>query len=482
MLIMKYIMKMINLISKIISKVKKKLPKHQSCNEKKIQTFNLQKQHSLIIFVATIIVTAVLIIQSFYVPAYAIKVNGENIGIVADTELYESAVDYVETQATEILGKEYKLDENTEFSLTLTAKDELASVNELKTSLLRQVDELKKNYVLTVNGETIGASEDKAVLQDLLNKVASQYTNESTIEYQFEQDVSITYDYTSIDTQSDLTAIYKMLTSNTEEVVTYTAVKGDTYSEIASEHGMKLNELMELNPNADLDKLMIGDVIIIKKPVPFLSIRTVNKLTYTEPIESPIEYIEDTSMYVGDSKTKIKGTDGYAQITAYVTYMNGKEINRKVIDTITIEEPTKTVIAKGITPRPKTASYGTYIWPVSGKITSRTGNRYIFGGMSYHAGLDIAAPYGTAVKASDGGRVTFSGWSGDYGNLVIITHDNGTQTYYAHNSSLLVSTGERVYQGQSIAKVGSTGLSTGNHSHFEVRANGSIRNPYDYLS
>ena len=102
--------------------------------------------------------------------------------------------------------------------------------------------------------------------------------------------------------------------------------------------------------------------------------------------------------------------------------------------------------------------------------------------MSYHAGLDIAAPYGTAVKASDGGRVTFSGWSGDYGNLVIITHDNGTQTYYAHNSSLLVSTGERVYQGQSIAKVGSTGLSTGNHSHFEVRANGSIRNPYDYLS
>ena len=85
------------------------------------------------------------------------------------------------------------------------------------------------------------------------------------------------------------------------------------------------------------------------------------------------------------------------------------------------------------------------------------------------------------VKAADGGTVSFAGWKGDYGNLVIITHDDGTQTYYAHNSNLLVSEGDSVYQGQAIAEAGSTGRSTGSHCHFEVRVNGEVQNPYDYL-
>ena len=84
--------------------------------------------------------------------------------------------------------------------------------------------------------------------------------------------------------------------------------------------------------------------------------------------------------------------------------------------------------------------------------------------------------------AADGGTVTFSGWKGTYGNLVIITHDNGTKTYYGHNSSLLVSAGQKVYRGQPIAKAGSTGRSTGVHCHFEVRVNGSAVNPLNFLN
>ena len=84
--------------------------------------------------------------------------------------------------------------------------------------------------------------------------------------------------------------------------------------------------------------------------------------------------------------------------------------------------------------------------------------------------------------ASDGGLVTYSGWnSGGYGYLIVITHDDGSQTYYAHNSSLLVSKGERVWQGQAIAKMGSTGRSTGNHCHFEIRINGQRVNPSNYV-
>ena len=77
--------------------------------------------------------------------------------------------------------------------------------------------------------------------------------------------------------------------------------------------------------------------------------------------------------------------------------------------------------------------------------------------------------------------LTFAGYKGSYGNLVVITHDNGTQTYYGHNSSLLVSAGQKVSKGQAIARAGSTGRSTGTHCHFEVRVRGSAVNPLNYL-
>ena len=428
------------------------------------------------------VLTGAVIVQSLYLLAYAVSVNGENIGVVADTAEYEQAVALVEAQATDILGEAYKLENSADISMTLAAKEELVSTTELKATLLNQVDEIKKSYVLKVDGAVLGAAEDKAVLQAMLDQITARYSNEKTIKAQFEQAVSIEYEYVAAAAQSDPEAISAALSANTEEAVSYTVVSGDTYGEIANNNGMRLSELMALNPQANLERLMVGDVLNIKVAVPFLSVKTTEKQTYELPIDSPIEYIEDASLYEGDTKTTKEGTSGNQKVTAEVSFLNGKEVSRTVLETVTLAEPTKTVIARGTKPRPKTASYGSYIWPVSGgTVTSRAGNRQIFGSMSYHAGLDIAAPYGTPVKASDGGKVTFAGWDGAFGKLVIITHDNGTKTYYAHNSSLLVSSGERVYQGQAIAKVGSTGRSTGNHSHFEVRVNGDSRDPYNYL-
>lgn len=118
--------------------------------------------------------------------------------------------------------------------------------------------------------------------------------------------------------------------------------------------------------------------------------------------------------------------------------------------------------------------------PVSGIITSRFGNRESI--RSYgHTGLDIAAPAGTPIKAAADGIVTFSGYSGGYGYVVKMSHGNGIETYYGHCSALYVSTGEKVKAGDTIAAVGSTGNSTGNHLHFEVRVNGTEVNPQNYL-
>lgn len=118
--------------------------------------------------------------------------------------------------------------------------------------------------------------------------------------------------------------------------------------------------------------------------------------------------------------------------------------------------------------------------PVAGNITSRYGANESIRDHT-HKGLDIAAPNGTAIKAAAEGTVTYAGWMGGYGNLVIISHGNGIQTYYGHCSKLYVSNGQKVTAGTKIAAVGSTGNSTGNHLHFEIRKNGSQINPQKYV-
>lgn len=134
-----------------------------------------------------------------------------------------------------------------------------------------------------------------------------------------------------------------------------------------------------------------------------------------------------------------------------------------------------------------TTPTGTFQWPVpsSHTITSNYGYRIhpISGTKKLHAGIDIGAPGGSNIVAADAGTVVLSsfGYNGGYGNYVIISHGNGITTRYAHCSNLFVSAGESVSKGQVIAAVGSTGASTGNHCHFEVRINGESKNPLNYL-
>lgn len=120
------------------------------------------------------------------------------------------------------------------------------------------------------------------------------------------------------------------------------------------------------------------------------------------------------------------------------------------------------------------------IRPISGTITSRFGANSSIRS-SAHTGLDISAPKGTPIKAAASGTVTFSGWKGSYGYMIVISHGNGIQTYYAHCSQLYASVGETVSQGETIASVGSTGNSTGPHLHLEVRINGVAYNPQNYV-
>ena len=180
----------------------------------------------------------------------------------------------------------------------------------------------------------------------------------------------------------------------------------------------------------------------------------------------------------------------------YETEVKDFTSTEEIVSKLYIEQPklqvaknkkkTNKYISKGSVNTSGTASSGkasigiSLIRPISGTITSRFGVRSSLR-RSSHTGLDIAASRGTPISAAASGTVTFSGYKGSYGNMIVISHGNNIQTYYAHCDKLYVSVGTIISQGQKIATVGSTGNSTGPHLHLEVRVNGVAYNPQNYV-
>ena len=422
------------------------------------------------------------VVGTMYHPAYVVTVDGADVAVIRDQAVYEQAAARVEARASEILGYDYTLDHDVTYSAALVERDELTPVADIENYLFDQIGAIMKSYVLTVDGQFVGAAADRAALDGLLEELAAPYVNENTVSVDYTKAVHITQEYVASDVEQDTASMLSALTANTNGQTTYEVQKGDTFMALAFDNDMTMAEMEALNPDVDINRLYIGQILNIKEEIPFLGVETVDSLTYTEAIECPVREVEDDSMYQGESKVLDAGVPGEALVTADVTYVNGVERERNVTSSTTIREATEKVVAVGTKERPTWYPTGNYIWPVYGTITSRFGYRYIFGSYSYHSGLDIAVPYGTSVKASDGGTVSFAGYKGSYGYLVIIDHGNGEQTYYGHNSQLLVSAGDKVYQGQTIAKAGSTGRSTGSHCHFEIRINGTSVNPSAYLN
>jgi len=418
---------------------------------------------------------------SVYSTAYVVTVDGTDLGIVKSKAVFQNVIDRVERKVSNIVGYDYTLENEITYDFALVERDEFTPVAEFEAPLFSRVDDIFEGYSLTVNGEFIGAATHIDTLHSILTRIKSPYVSEDTLTADFVENVSITKGYLATDVEMDVATITAALTANTAGQTVYEVEKGDTFMAIAQHNGMTMAELQELNPDVNINRLHIGQLLTIKEEIPFLSVRTTQSISYEEPIACPITEIPDDTMYQGETRVIDPGIPGTALVSADLVFINGKEVERNITSEVTLTEPTMKYVAAGTKERPSWYPNGYFIWPCSGRITSNFGWRYIFGSSSYHGGIDIAVPYGTSIKAADGGKVIFSGWKGSYGKLVIIDHMNGKQTYYGHNSSLLVNVGDKVYQGQTIAKAGSTGRSTGNHCHFEVKINGTSVNPRHYL-
>lgn len=432
-------------------------------------------------FLSTSLVTGVMaVLLAFYTPCYALTVDGVSLGYVQDPLEYQAVAQQVTGQVEGLLGESYPLSAN--LAPVLAAKEDVLSPARLSDQIYEIIPAVTQAYVLTVDDQDVAAAADKAALDEALAQLQDQYTDEDTLEVSFLNNVKISRKYLPSDTallQGE--ELLAALSQKKPMEDTYVIQEGDQAQAVAEAHGMILETLQALNPNTDLTALEAGHTLTVLIETPVLSVCTKENASYRKIIPSPREERTDDTLYDDQVRTIQAGSPGQAQVESVLTLVDGQVWSEDVLSSQTLVEPVTTIEAVGTQERPDDVATGSFIWPTQGDISSPFGYRDIFGSVSFHTGLDISNKPETAIIAADAGTVTYVGYKGSYGNLVVVDHNNGFETYYAHCSSTLVVEGETVSQGELIATTGKTGRVTGNHLHFEVRIDGEPVDPQNYL-
>ncbi len=463
------------------------LQKNSASRQKSAQSAQKKRRwriHPAAFLAGGCLVAAAALFVSTYTNGVTVTYNGKVLGALSSEAEAEEARADLEKATAQTLGRSFTIDDSLiQYSSGLLRRQDLVDKETYEEELSQEVGMVTSAYCLYVDGERIGATPYEGALEQLLEQIQLSATNEGTISVSFAENVEVKEEFVATDSLMNLGFLAETLYSTKTAEVTYTVAKGDTWSEIAEDHGLTSKELLNLNPGYDMDKLQIGEILTMSASVPYLTMTVVQQERYVDSVAFDVEDTPSPDIYVGDYRVTSPGQYGAADTVANVTYVNGEETERTVLSSVTLRQPVTEHRLQGTKPKPITAASGTFRWPTTGRISSRFGGRRSPGGIgsTNHKGIDIAVPYRTPIYAADGGTVTYSGWMGGYGYLVQIDHGNGYVTRYGHNSSLTVSVGAHVYKGQQIARAGSTGNSTGNHCHFEVRYNGVAKNPLNYL-
>ena len=296
-------------------------------------------------------------------------------------------------------------------------------VEDLVFALADASSDLETMAVLTVNGQTVGACQAREDVQSTLDNLLNAAKSSASDHARFVENVNVTL------SPAPATA--------------------------------------EMTPE-ELEQTLVQQQL--------LDVEVYSTLEYTEPIPYTTRKVQDEELDPFTVQTVQAGQDGEASVQATVVTLNGVETQRTIVSRAVLTQATDAVVAVG-TPVLATGS-SSMIAPVSDYTFT---SAFKFRNGRQHKGVDLAVPEGTPVYASDSGTVIVAEWSDSYGNYVIIDHENGFKTVYAHNSSLLVQEGQTVTKGTMIALSGNTGNSTGPHVHFEIRYNDTAVDPELYI-
>ena len=443
-----------------------------------------KRLHSLMFLGGSCALAGIILFCSFFTIGTTVSYDGQVLGRLASKSEAETVRKDLESITARTLAEIYTIDDSLlQYDSGWMLRQDIEDKAVYEDQLSDEIGLVTSAYCLYVNDVRIGATPYEGALEELLDQLQKAASDEDTISCEFAEDVEIRQEYVPTSEIMNLGYIAELLYSTKTAEVTYEVKKGDTWSQIAAKNDMTSAELLALNPGYNINKLQIGEVLTLSASVPYLTMTVVKQERYLDDVSYNIEYTDSADLYQGDYKVTSKGEYGKADVMAKATYVNGEETERTILSSVTLKEPVTEYRLRGTKVRPTWMPTGSFRWPTSGRISSYFGGRKSPGGIgsTNHKGIDIAVPRGTPIYAADGGTVTYSGWMSGYGYLVQIDHGNGYVTRYGHNSSLTVSVGQHVYKGQQVARAGSTGNSTGNHCHFEVRYNGVAKNPLNYL-
>ena len=276
--------------------------------------------------------------------------------------------------------------------------------------------------------------------------------------------------------QSNYDAMQQMTGGGKMEIY-HIVEEGETLEGLSAAFGVDPVNIFNEDNSEPVTEILQGDKVCIHEEVEPVSVEMVEKGKMKEVVEYETIKKESDKYYKGDTYTKQEGVNGEQIFEGTLTKVSGEVTDRDGTTTVRKKKKDK-IILVGTAERPKTAPTGTYAMPIQ-HYTLSSGFGYRWGRL--HSGIDMAAPTGTPIYASDGGTIQRAGWYAGYGLCVEVYHENGRMTRYGHCSKLLVNVGDKVYQGQNIALVGNTGHSFGSHLHFEINLNGSPVNPRPYL-
>lgn len=414
--------------------------------------------------------------------SFTVVSDGEELFKLRDPELLGSAIIKLKKEFENKEKHEIDIESKFEVIPSLAKDDEIVSEEELYQLVKSNITYSILAYELKVNGQKIGILNSKKEAENVVEKVKEHFTQdydkESLLEITTVEDIEIEQVKAKNSEIQKEEPLVNYIIKGTEEEKTYIVEKGDTYWTIAEYFNMTLDDLITANPTSDPERIQIGDELNLVVPKPFINVQVKRKLIQEEKVAYETEYAYVSYMYNDEEVVSKAGQYGLSEIESIVTEQNGIQISKEVISEKVITPPVTKLVTTGTQDPPPKQGTGFFINPLPGSmISSRYGARS--GG--FHRGQDMAKAHGSSIKAADGGTVTFAGWSGSYGYMVDIDHGGGFTTRYAHCSDIYVSAGEKIYQGKSIAAVGSTGVSSGPHLHFEVRKYGSLVNPAAYI-
>ena len=365
------------------------------------------------------IIACSVFMANFFATGYEVYLDDEKIAVVEEKADFEKAYDAANASIVAIAGKGNEIFTVPQYVVTVVARTGISNFDTMKEAVMAKSDAVSLLYFINVDGYDVASAKTEKEAKALLEKAVSVYEGKNRT---------------------------------------------------------VLNEIEIVNRFASV-YLVDNEDSAVNKLMNVLKVQTERTEKYTaELLYGRIENLTE-AMYVNEEELLTSGENGIMEVTAKIVSINGVASGAKTVSTKVIKEPVSEVVMVGTTERPSVGT-GTFVQPFYGIVTSRYGARW---GRT-HKGTDIAGDIGSPVKVADNGVVITSEYQENgYGNIIIVDHQNGVNTWYAHLNKSYVEVGDIVEKGTVIGEVGNTGRSTGPHLHFEVRENGVPVDPGKYL-